>query len=102
MKRLVLATMMAAGCAGGAQAANLDTLKADGFFVWQTTSIKGDFDGCERGQTVALDNGLKFVCGGTGYTHAHNPKVILLKNSRASGVKMLVNDTPFDGDVPSN
>jgi hypothetical protein len=102
MKRLMLATVMAAGCAGGALAADLNTLKADGFFVWETTSIKGDFNGCERGQTVALDNGLTFVCAGTGYTHAHNPKVILLKNSHGAGLKMLVNGAEFDGDVHSS
>ncbi len=101
MKRLVLASLMAAASAGGAMAASVDSLKADGFFVWQETSIKGDFDGCERGQSVALDNGMTFVCAGTGYTHAHNPKAFLMKNSRGGGFKMVVNETVFDGSVES-
>jgi hypothetical protein len=65
----------------------------------QTTSIKGDFDGCERGQSVTLANGMTFVCASTGYTHARNPVAVLLQNGRGAGFKLLVNNAAYDGAV---
>jgi hypothetical protein len=100
MRRVLLGSLtMLALSAGAALAADLDSLKLAGYFVVQTTSIKGDFDGCERGQSVPLANGMVFVCAGTGYTHAHNPVAVLLQNSRGPGYKLLVNNAAYDGAV---
>jgi hypothetical protein len=100
MKTIMLGAIATlAWSASAVLAADLDSLKADGFFVWQTTSIRGDFNGCERGKSVALENGMTFVCSGTGYTHARNPKVTLLKTSRAPDCKMLVNQVVLDGAI---
>lgn len=100
MRRVLWGSLAAlALSAGAAVAADVDSLKLAGYFVVQTTTVKGDFNGCERGQSVSLANGMVFVCAGTGYTHARNPAAVLLQNSRGSGYKLLVNGAAYDGTV---
>ncbi len=100
MTRVLLGSLaMLALSAGAALAADVDSLKAAGYFVVQTTTIKGDFDGCERGQSVPLATGTVFVCAGTGYTHAHNPAAVLMQSSRGSGYRLLVNNAAYEGTI---
>ena len=100
MKRTLIAVIvMLTSIAGAAIAADVASLSEAGYVVVQKTSIKGDFDGCERGQSVSLANGVTFICASTGYTHAHNPVAVLMQNSHGPGYKLLVNSAAYDGSV---
>ena len=94
--RILIGSIAAASLSAAAWAKPVDDLVAKGFVVLRSTSVTGDFAGCERELKVQLDDGAVFTCSGFGYMHAHNPKVVVLK-SKDGRYKLVVQDAVFDG-----
>jgi len=78
-------------------AKTVDDLLAGGFVLVKTTSVIGDFEGCDQGREVPLKGGGVFTCSGFGYMHAHNPKAILLKSKDGRAYKLVIQEAVFDG-----
>jgi hypothetical protein len=99
MQRFLTMVIVALACTAGsgAWAADVESLTKDGFTLVQTTTIAGDFDGCQIGDKIPLTSGFVFVCAGSGYMHATMPKVAIFKDGRTALYKLLINGTTFDG-----
>jgi hypothetical protein len=59
------------------------------------TSVKGAFQGCDRGRVYELTNGQTFECTSYKFSYHYNPDVTIFSSS--NGVLMLIDDEEFEG-----
>ncbi len=85
--------------ASPAFAVDWEDLAKDGFGVLEMTSVQGEFNGCDFGRRIPLDNGLIFVCSEYNYNYSYAPDVFILKNVRDGRLKVVIDDDEYDGTV---
>jgi hypothetical protein len=78
---------------------DLEDLARDGYGVLMTTEVQGEFEGCEYGRRIPLDNGLVFVCSSYSYHYAYQPEVLILKSVQSGDVKVMIDGEEFDGTL---
>lgn len=54
----------------------------------------GDFEGCDYGRKIFVDDRYAFTCASYSYSYAYHPKVVVLSNG--SSVKLIINDVIYD------
>lgn len=83
----------------GAGASDLESLARDGYGVLESTTLLGEFKGCEMGRKLPLANRLVFVCSEHGYRDAFEPEVLILKSVRTGEIKVLIDGDEFQGTI---
>jgi hypothetical protein len=64
--------------------------------------VDGEFNGCEHGKRIKLQNGSVFACAEYSYTYSYSPDVIVLgKQANLGGrqfimIKLLIEGEVFD------
>ncbi len=61
-----------------------------GWTIVAETSVDGDFNGCEYGRRIRLQDGSVFVCAEYNYSYAYSPEVIVLAKRTSTGNRQLV------------
>jgi hypothetical protein len=83
----------------GAVAGDLERLARDGYGVLESTTLLGEFKGCDTGLRFPLANGLIFVCSEHHFGDVFEPEVLILKNVRTGETKVLIDGDEFNGGI---
>ena len=62
----------------------------EGWTVLSVTSIQGEFEGCDYGKKIALENGSVFTCAEYNYSYSYSPEVIVFAKTFAYQGKTLI------------
>jgi hypothetical protein len=107
MRSLSFGIFVVACLAGSSSSAIADSTmrqlrKFEGYTVIAVTAVDGEFQGCDFGRVIKLQNGNVFKCSSYGYTYAYSPdaavfaKVISFQGKSIATVKLLVEGEIFD------
>jgi hypothetical protein len=80
-------------------AGDLERLARDGYGVLDSTTMMGEFNGCDVGAKFPLANGLIFVCSAHHFGAVFEPEVLILKNVRTGETKVLIDGDEFEGRI---
>lgn len=78
--------------------------KLEGYVVAAVTNVDGEFQGCDYGRIIKLQNGSTFKCSSYGYTYAYSPdavvfaKIASFQGKSLATIKILVEGELFDMD----
>jgi hypothetical protein len=97
--RSIMAVMFSFALSASAGASDLDSLCRDGYGVLDTTTVLGEFKGCDIGLKLPLANGLIFVCSEHHYGDVFEPEVLILKNVKTGETKVLIDGDEFEGAI---
>jgi len=70
--------------------------------VISVTNVDGDFQGCDFGRVIKLQNGTSFKCSSYGYVYAYSPdavvfaKITAVQGRSFANVKLLVEGEVFE------
>lgn len=69
-----------------------------GYTVSIVSKVDGDFEGCDYGKTIVLQNGMTLKCNSYGYNYHYSPTVIVFAKSYNNfySVKAIINDKIYD------
>ena len=76
--------------------------KLKGWTILSVTSIQGEFEGCDYGKKIALEDGSVFTCSEYNYTYSYSPDVIVFaKRTAYQGhtlvmIKLVIEDEIFE------
>jgi hypothetical protein len=76
--------------------------KLQGWTILSVTSIRGEFEGCDYGKKIVLEDGSVFTCSEYNYTYSYSPDVIVFaKKITYQGhswimVKLVIEDDIFE------
>jgi hypothetical protein len=57
--------------------------RLEGWTIVSVTSIQGEFEGCDYGKKIALDDESVFACSEYNYTYSYSPDVIVFAKRMA-------------------
>ena len=97
--RFLVALILCFVLSARAGASDLERLARDGYGVLDSTTVLGEFKGCNIGTKLALANGLMFVCAGHHFDDVFEPELLILKNVRTSDTKVLIDGEEFEGTI---
>lgn len=97
--RCFVALVVISALSTGALASDLERLARDGYGVLDSTTVLGEFKGCNIGTKLPLANGLTFVCAGHHYDHVFEPELLILKSVRTGETKVLIDGDEFEGTI---
>jgi hypothetical protein len=81
------------------QADDLRDLAKKGYAVIEETQVDGEFNGCEYDKKIPLRDQLIFVCTTYSYSYSYSPDVLIMKNIRNGDLKVLIDETQYDGNL---
>ena len=99
MQRFMAAAMVWFALSARAGASELESLARDGYGVLDSTTVLGQFKGCDSGSRLALANGLIFVCSEHHYSNVFEPELLILKNVRTGETKILIDGDEYAGGI---
>jgi len=97
--RSFIAATLSFAVSTGALAGDLERLARDGYGVLDSTTIMGEFNGCNAGLKLPLANGLIFVCSGHHFDDVFEPEVLIMKSVRTGETKVLTDGDEFEGAI---
>jgi hypothetical protein len=97
--RSFIAIILSFALSTGALAGDLERLARDGYGVLDSTTLLGEFTGCNVGSKFPLANGLIFVCAAHHFGDVFEPEVLILKNVRTGETKVLIDGDEFEGAI---
>jgi hypothetical protein len=97
--RSFVAAMLSFTVSTVALAGDLERLARDGYGVLDSTTVMGEFKGCNAGLKLPLANGLIFVCSEHHFDDAFEPEVLILKSVRTGETKVLIDGDEFEGAI---
>ena len=97
--RFLVALTLSFVLPAGALASDLERLARDGYGVLDSTTVLGEFKGCNVGTKLPLTNGLIFVCARHHFDDVFEPELLLLKNVRTGETKVLIDGEEFEGAI---
>jgi hypothetical protein len=97
--RSIIAALFWFALSAGAGASDLESLARDGFGVLDSTTVPGEFKGCNVGLKFPLANGLLFVCSEHHFTDVLEPEVLILKSVKTGETKVLIDGDEFAGAI---
>jgi hypothetical protein len=97
--RSFIVAMFSFAVATDALAGDLERLARDGYGVLDSTTLMGEFTGCNIGKRFPLANGLIFVCSQHHFGDVFEPEVLILKNVRTGETKVLIEGDEFEGTI---
>jgi hypothetical protein len=97
--RSFMAAMLSFAVSTNALAGDLERLARDGYGVLDSTTLIGEFNGCNLGAKLPLANGLIFVCSEHHFGDVFEPEVLILKSVKTGGTKVLIDGDEFEGAI---
>jgi hypothetical protein len=97
--RCIMAAMFWFALSAPAGATELESLARDGYGVLDSTTVLGEFKGCNVGSKLPLANGLLFVCSEHRFTNVFEPELLMLKNVRTGETKVLIDGDEYAGTI---
>ena len=70
----------------------------EGWLIFTSSTVSGDFEGADYGKVVKLDNGMIFEFDEYDYTYAYRPTAVLLAKEYRGVIfyKLIVEDEVYD------
>jgi hypothetical protein len=97
--RSCIAVILCFALSTGVLAGDLESLARDGYGVLDSTTVLGEFKGCNAGLKLPLANGLIFVCAEHHFSDVFEPELLILKNVRTGETKVLIDGDEFAGTI---
>jgi hypothetical protein len=94
--QFLIAALFWFALSAGAAAGDLESLAREGYGVLDSTTLLGEFKGCDVGLRFPLANGLILVCSAHHFSHVFEPEVLILKNVRTGETKLLIDGEEFE------
>ena len=92
-------TLVGLVAAGTAHATTVGDLLADGYQILRTTSVAGQFLGCEKDHEIVMLDATTVFCGNTRRTHLDNPRVVIFRNGEDNTHVLLIGDHTYGGSL---
>jgi hypothetical protein len=97
--RSFMAAMFTFALSAGAGAGDLESLARAGYGVLDSTTLLGEFKGCNIGLRWPLANGLIFVCSVHHFADVFEPEVLILKSVKTGETKVLIDGDEVEGSI---
>ncbi|EEY6244605.1 hypothetical protein EWM84_24020 [Escherichia coli] len=99
MKKLILMiSLLLSPLTSNAYSSYYDYQELIGYTVSIVSKIDGDFEGCDYGKAIILQNGMTLKCNSYGYGYHYSPTVIVFAKSYNNfySVKAIINNKIYD------
>jgi hypothetical protein len=79
------------------------------WYIAATTTVNGDFEGCDFDKKIRFDNGWTLACSSYSYTYSYRPdavifsKTMVVKGQNYWMLKALIDDEMYEmAPIPAN
>lgn len=74
--------------------------KLEGYTIVAVTAVDGEFEGCEFGRVIKLQNGSSYKCSTYSYTYAYSPDaIVFVKVTSFQGRSLAMVKLLIDGEL---
>ena len=104
VRKLLASSFLLVVCPAFASAGSCEEIlrQLEGWTVVSVTSIDGEFEGCDYGKKIALENGSVFTCAEYNYSYSYSPdEIVFAKTFTYQGntlisFKLVIEDEIFE------